>query len=99
MDEGNGFRLKWTVSETSGVAGRVRQEELMGREREGRGERIVCDRNDGGSKKMGTYVYTVYPRSQSIFPAFQHCMLKSTSKRTGSLGTRLYTVYGMLATR
>ena len=54
LDEGNGFRLKWTVSETSGVAGRVREEELGG---EGGGEREVCDRVDEGSKKMGTYMY------------------------------------------
>ena len=55
LDEGNGFRLKWTVSETSGVAGRVREEELGG-ERAGGG---VCDRVDGGSKKMGTYMHIV----------------------------------------
>ena len=58
LDEGNGFRLKWTVSETSGVAGRVREEELGGeRERGGGGEgRGVCDRDDRGSKKTGTYM-------------------------------------------
>ena len=58
LDEGNGFRLKWTVSETSGVAGRVREEELGG-ERGGGEGRGVYDRDDQGSKKTGTYIYIV----------------------------------------
>jgi hypothetical protein len=50
LDEGNGFGFKRTVSETSGVAGRVREEELDG-------ERGVYNRDDGEARK---WAYTFY---------------------------------------
>lgn len=56
MDEGNGFRLKWTVSETSGVAGRVREKELGGERGEGE---CVTEMMEGARKWAHTYNYIV----------------------------------------
>ena len=75
MDEGDGFRLKWTIGETSGVVRRVRQEQLGGEggrwvgggevgrqgweEREGGTGRGVSDRDDEESKN-NYIIYAVY---------------------------------------
>ena len=76
LDEGDGFRLKWTIGETSGVARRVRQEQLGGEggrweeggevgRQEGRegdeGEgRGVSDRDNEESKKKAHNIRSLW---------------------------------------
>ena len=75
LDEGNGFRLKWTVSETSGVAGRVREEKLGG-EREGGGE-FVTGLMEGARKWAHTCTCILYDMYHRIICDMKHshCMI------------------------